>query len=79
MLVLSRKKNESICIGGGITITVAELRGNTVKLTIDAPLHVPVHRQEVFERIQRERAGDHAVETPPAETNEGVGDFVVAT
>lgn len=59
MLVLSRKQDQSIVIGENIVITVAELRGNTVKLTIDAPPHVPIHRHEVHERIQNEqRAGE---------------------
>src|SRR5271157_2695884 len=51
MLVLSRKKNESIVINNDITITVVEIRGDKVRLGIIAPMHVPVHRQEVFEAI----------------------------
>jgi carbon storage regulator len=53
MLVLSRKKRESICIGPNITITVVEIRGNHVRLGIEAPSDVAVHRREVFEAIQR--------------------------
>ena len=51
MLVLSRKKNESIVINHDITITVVEIRGDKVRLGIVAPKEVPVHRQEVFEAI----------------------------
>ncbi len=51
MLVLSRKKNESIVINDTITITVVEVRGDKVRLGIVAPKEVPVHRQEVFEAI----------------------------
>ena len=54
MLVLSRKKNESIVINNDITITVVEIRGDKVRLGIVAPKDVPVHRQEVYEAIQRE-------------------------
>ena len=56
MLVLSRKKNESIVINNDITITVVEIRGDKVRLGIVAPKEVPVHRQEVYEAIQRENA-----------------------
>src|ERR1700751_4314975 len=54
MLVLSRKKNESIIINDHITVTVVEIRGDKVRLGIDAPREVSVHRREVYEAIQRE-------------------------
>lgn len=54
MLVLSRKKDERIIIGDNITIMVVEIRGDKVRLGIDAPKEVSVHRSEVFEAIQRE-------------------------
>ncbi len=53
MLVLSRKKNESIVINNDITIVVVEIRGDKVRLGVEAPKEVPVHRQEVFEAIRR--------------------------
>ncbi len=53
MLVLSRKKNESIVINDDITIVVVDIRGDKVRLGVDAPKEVPVHRQEVFNAIQR--------------------------
>ena len=53
MLVLSRKKNESIIIGDDITIVVAEIRKGRVRLGIEAPSAVKVHRQEVYEAIRR--------------------------
>ena len=53
MLVLSRKKNESIVINNDITIVVVDIRGDKVRLGVDAPKEVPVHRQEVFNEIQR--------------------------
>jgi carbon storage regulator len=51
MLVLSRKKDESIVINDDITIVVVEIRGDKVRLGIEAPKEVPVHRREVFESI----------------------------
>lgn len=54
MLVLSRKKNESIIINDHITITVVEIRGDKVRLGIDAPKDVSVHRREVYEAIQNQ-------------------------
>ena len=51
MLVLSRKKNESIIINNDIIVTVVEIRGDKVRLGIVAPKEVPVHRQEVYEAI----------------------------
>jgi len=53
MLVLSRKKNESIIINNEITIVVVEIRGDKVRLGVEAPREVPVHRREVFDAIQR--------------------------
>jgi carbon storage regulator len=54
MLVLSRQRDESIMIGDNIVITVVDIRGDKVRLGINAPVEVPVHRQEVYEAIQRE-------------------------
>lgn len=51
MLVLSRKKNESIVINNDITVTVVEIRGDKVRLGIVAPKEIPVHRREVYEAI----------------------------
>lgn len=51
MLVLSRKRNESIVIDGSIVITVVEIRGDKVRLGIEAPREVPIHRQEVSAAI----------------------------
>ena len=57
MLVLSRKNGESVDIGGGITVTIVEIRGDKVRLGISAPREVAVHRREVTERIDAERNG----------------------
>ena len=54
MLVLSRQRDESIMIGDTIVITIVDIRGDKVRLGINAPTEIPVHRQEVYEAIQRE-------------------------
>ena len=54
MLVLSRKKDESIIINDHIRVTVVEIRGDKVRLGIDAPKDVTVHRREVYEAIQNQ-------------------------
>jgi len=63
MLVLSRTKNQLITIGNDVTVVVVDIRAGKVRLGIEAPKDVPVHRQEVFEAIVRETGN------PPATTN----------
>lgn len=55
MLVLSRHRDEVIRIGDDIAITVVDIRGDKVRIGIDAPPNVQVHREEVYDAIQRER------------------------
>jgi len=57
MLVLSRKRGETIIIGSDIEVTIVEIRGDKVKLGFVGPSDVPIHREEVFRRIQKEHAG----------------------
>lgn len=64
MLVLSRQRDESIMIGDQVTVTIVDIRGDKVRLGIDAPSEIPVHRREVYEAIRREnrraaRTGPH--------------------
>ena len=54
MLVVSRKKNEAIKLGDDITLFVVDIRGDKVRLGIEAPIEMPVHRQEVYDSIQRD-------------------------
>lgn len=72
MLILSRKLNESIIIDGRITVKVVRVDGDVVKLGIDAPLDVPVHREEVYEEIRksnREAITQHIGSLPKLTTN----------
>lgn len=59
MLILSRRKDESVVIDGGIKIMVVEIRENSVRLGIDAPKDVTVHRSEVQDEILRQMAAEN--------------------
>jgi carbon storage regulator len=61
MLVLSRKRDERIMIGDQISLLVVDIKGDKVRLGIEAPSDVAVHRKEVYEAIQRERALENEV------------------
>ena len=56
MLILTRRIGEIIRIGDDVTVTVLGIKGNQVRLGVEAPRDVEVHREEIFERIKRERA-----------------------
>lgn len=68
MLVLSRQRDESIIIGDNIVVTIVDIRGDKVRLGIDAPTEIPVHRREVYEAIQRENL--RASQLEPSDTRE---------
>ena len=70
MLVLSRQRDESIMIGDNIVVTIVDIRGDKVRLGITAPSEIPVHRQEVYEAIQRENL--RAAQLEPKDTK-GLG------
>jgi carbon storage regulator len=54
MLILTRRVGEAVMIGSDVTVTVLGVKGNQVRIGVNAPKHVAVHREEIFERIQRE-------------------------
>jgi carbon storage regulator len=64
MLVLSRQRDESIMIGDEVEITIVDVRGDKVRLGITAPKQIPVHRREIYDAIQREKAQKAAEQTP---------------
>jgi carbon storage regulator len=59
VLILSRRKNESIVINDEITITLIEIRGDKVRIGVEAPQSVPVHRREVYDAIKRACSKDN--------------------
>ena len=63
MLILTRKLGEKITIGDEITITLIEIKGSQVKLGIEAPRSVSIHRQEIYEKIRKENLGSSEVLT----------------
>ena len=63
MLVLSRRTNQSIVIGPDITVTVLEVKGDQVRLGIQAPREVSVHREEIYAEIRRENQRAAAVQS----------------
>jgi carbon storage regulator len=57
MLILTRRVGETVMIGNDVTVTVLGVKGNQVRIGINAPKNVAVHREEIFERIKREQEG----------------------
>ena len=64
MLILTRRVSETVMIGRDITVTILGVKGNQVRVGVDAPKEVPVHREEVYERIQREEAAARGSKPP---------------
>ena len=58
MLILTRRVGETVMIGNEVTVTVLGVKGNQVRIGINAPKNVAVHREEIYERIKREQQGE---------------------
>jgi len=73
MLILTRRVGETLMIGDEVTVTVLGVKGNQVRIGVNAPKEVAVHREEIYERIKRERQGgvaDENVEPVVADASE---------
>lgn len=66
MLILTRRVGETVMIGNEVTVTVLGVKGNQVRIGVNAPKDVAVHREEIYDRIKREEDGDQ--NSPPAPT-----------
>jgi carbon storage regulator len=64
MLILTRRVGETVMIGNDVTVTVLGVKGNQVRIGVNAPKDVAVHREEIYERIKREEDGDTRSGTP---------------
>lgn len=64
MLILTRRVGETVMIGNDVTVTVLGVKGNQVRIGINAPRTIAVHREEIYERIKREQQGDTPSEKP---------------
>jgi carbon storage regulator len=60
MLILTRRAGETVMVGNDVTITVLGVKGNQVRIGINAPKHIAVHREEIYERIQSEKSAKDA-------------------
>lgn len=73
MLILTRRVGETVMIGNDVTVTILGVKGNQVRVGVNAPRDVAVHREEIFERIKREEGGEGGGTAPRAARSNGNG------
>jgi carbon storage regulator len=73
MLILTRRVGETVMIGNDVTVTILGVKGNQVRVGVNAPRDVAVHREEIFERIKREEGGESASPRSAAPRTNGNG------
>ena len=71
MLILTRRVNESFRIGNDVIVTILGLKGNQVRVGIEADKSIPVHREEIWQRIQKEQQGNNDTDAKPGSEGEG--------
>ena len=70
MLILTRRVGETVMIGNEVTVTVLGVKGNQVRIGVNAPKDVAVHREEIYDRIKREEEGYSAAQTPSTKVSD---------
>ena len=70
MLILTRRVGETLVIGDEVTVTVLGVRGNQVRLGVNAPKDIAVHREEIYERMQSEQTSDSGADPAPEDKSE---------